>query len=138
MRILLECGTTTSFMSSWAERLRDTSASKPTRAKSAREDDAKRWASPKSPVNARAMMLAFLLQPLVALAGTASFDCSKASTRTERTICADTLLSEFDVALASAYRTLISQSFSPLEFRQEQASWLKKRDMCQDADCLRA
>jgi uncharacterized protein YecT (DUF1311 family) len=84
------------------------------------------------------MILAFLLQPLAALAGTASFDCSKASTLTERIICVDPLLSEFDIALASAYRTLISQSFSPLEFRQEQASWLKKRDLCQDADCLRA
>jgi uncharacterized protein len=88
-------------------------------------------------VNGRLLMM-LLVVPAAALAGTASFDCSKASARVEMVICADPLLSDFDVALANAYRTTLSQSFSSYEIRQQQRSWLKRRNACRDADCVRA
>jgi uncharacterized protein len=84
------------------------------------------------------ILMALFLAPAAALAGTASFDCSKASTRVEMVICADPLLAEFDVALANAYRTTLSQSFSPSEIRQQQTSWLKRRNACREPDCIRA
>ena len=91
-----------------------------------------------SPAKPRTLILALLVMPVAGLAGAASFDCSKASTRVEKVICADPLLSEFDTALASAYRTTVSQAFSSQEIRREQASWLKKRNACREANCLRA
>ena len=67
-----------------------------------------------------------------------SFDCSKASTEVEKQICANETLSQLDGLLSSTYKNRQSPNFG-LElkrFRQDQLSWLKDRNKCQDANCI--
>ena len=56
----------------------------------------------------------------------ASFDCTKAATPQEKTICADPELSRVDEQLATAYQTLLAQ-LSPnaaMEVRHDERDWL--------------
>lgn len=71
----------------------------------------------------------------------ASFDCSKATTIIEKTICSDTLLSRLDMELGKIYLNLKKRV--PLEqwneIKSTQIVWLKKRNsICANAnrDCL--
>lgn len=77
----------------------------------------------------------------------ASFDCAKAATPTEKTICATPSLGAKDVRVASYYEMLqdIRPAVSGMAFREfrgyqrrQQAVWLKTvRDACGDrVDCL--
>ena len=62
----------------------------------------------------------------------ASFDCSKAGTFIEHTICNDTKLSKLDEELAEAYKNA-----GKLADKKEQTAWLKsERNACQTAQCL--
>lgn len=57
----------------------------------------------------------------------ASFDCSKAKTKIEKTVCADPQLSALDEKLASTYRTML-EKLSPegqRQLREGQRQWLK-------------
>jgi uncharacterized protein len=67
-----------------------------------------------------------------------SFDCSKASTEVEKQICANKTLSQLDGLLASTYKNRQSPNFGLdlKRFRQDQLSWLKDRNKCQDANCI--
>src|SRR5438045_1794480 len=85
-----------------------------------------------------------LLVPLLAPspAAAASFDCKKAATITERTICADADLSKADEALASQYKEALAKSPQPEALREGQREWLgETRGRCEVAakplDCLR-
>jgi uncharacterized protein len=69
----------------------------------------------------------FLVLPL-ASAEAASFDCKKASTRIDKTICSDPELSKADERLAAAFAAATTASLSPLTLRAEQAEWLRERD----------
>ena len=61
----------------------------------------------------------------------ASFDCSKASNKVERTICSVDSISALDDKLALAYKNAGSS------YKQSQRDWLKKRNKCgADANCL--
>jgi len=61
----------------------------------------------------------------------ASFDCSKASNKVERTICSVASISALDEKLAVAYKKAGSS------YKQSQRDWLKKRNKCgADANCL--
>lgn len=81
---------------------------------------------------------------LAALAATgakaASFDCAKASSTVEKTICADANVSRLDGALGTAYRALMKTVGDDDEMstlvKASQRDWIKLRDTCRDAACL--
>ena len=68
-----------------------------------------------------------------------SFNCAKARTITERTICGNSELSNADARMSNVYSQL-RQSLSKLNFRQlrnKQQAWLKHRGYCfADINCL--
>src|SRR5215831_3345908 len=67
----------------------------------------------------------------------ASFNCLKASTSVEKTICASKVLSNLDEQLAQAYESAIQSSDNPDRVKRQQQEWLRKvRDQCQDEACL--
>lgn len=82
-----------------------------------------------------------------AQAQVASFDCAKASTPTEHTICSMPSLGAKDVRMATIYQILqtVSPAVSGMVFREfrggiqeQQVKWLKReRDICnEDRACL--
>lgn len=77
------------------------------------------------------LLLTFLLSVGVGTAGqTASFDCSKARSETEKAICADKNLSLIDEELFEAYKNYIptGQEYTPI--LESMAKWREARDRC--------
>lgn len=71
----------------------------------------------------------------------ASFDCAKAGSSTEKTICQSLQLASFDRSVASAYlqaRTQAKQDGDgSSELLSSQKAWMHQRDACQaDAKCI--
>jgi uncharacterized protein len=68
----------------------------------------------------------------------ASFDCSKASTWVEKSICADPLLGKLDEALARNYQGMLASvgGHAKKEFKKEQLKWLARRNQCTSTVCL--
>ncbi len=83
----------------------------------------------------------------------ASFDCAKAATETEKTICSSVSLAAFDVSVAGSYKHVLGyydfalRTYDPsikpqtvkqlAAFKQSQREWLKTRDKCGgDVACL--
>jgi uncharacterized protein len=67
----------------------------------------------------------------------ASFDCAKASTRTEKTICTDQQLSDLDDLLMISYTKALSRESDKSPLKTAQRNWLKSvRNICQDKTCL--
>ena len=73
-----------------------------------------------------------------AQARAASFDCAKAATPAERTICGDFELETLDTQLAGAFAGALDRSLRPAELRSGQREWLQARNACADQACLRA
>ena len=74
----------------------------------------------------------------VETASAASFPCEKATTAVEKSICADKAVSELDEHLGryySAARAALGTGKSCLA--QDQKAWLKTRNACKDAKCLK-
>jgi uncharacterized protein len=70
-------------------------------------------------------------------AAATSFDCSKATTEVERTICDDEQLSLQDDLLTKTYEQALSVSTNVTEQKAKQRTWLKSiRNTCADATCL--
>jgi uncharacterized protein YecT (DUF1311 family) len=68
----------------------------------------------------------------------ASFDCEKASSEVEKTICSDDELSKLDETLNKVYLQALKRTDIKEQTIESQKQWLKKvRDACQDADCLK-
>lgn len=67
----------------------------------------------------------------------ASFDCNKATTKVEKLICADTAISKFDEELAAVYKTALQDEKQAEAVRQVQKQWLKERNGCSDAACVK-
>ena len=71
----------------------------------------------------------------------ASFDCRKAKTDTEKTICRKATLNVLDQRMAHVYRGLLSlvgHSGQRDQFRADQLYWLNVRDACgTSTPCLR-
>lgn len=66
-----------------------------------------------------------------------SFDCSKADSAVERSICGDPKLSELDVAMVSAYNSLLSKAADKPGVRTAQATWRDMvRNECSAVQCL--
>lgn len=80
----------------------------------------------------------YILQ--VDMAGAASFDCSKASTAAERTICGNTNLSQLDARTAGMYFTILGNNYPAATLTQvknSQRRFLATRNACgANVDCL--
>jgi len=72
----------------------------------------------------------------------ASFNCAKAKSPTEKTICGNATLSILDQRMGAKYKVLIkllgAGSAQADQIRAEQVWWLSRRDSCgTDAFCVR-
>ena len=87
----------------------------------------------------RALIVAALGIALIAETQAASFDCAKAATTVEHLICRHDVLSALDDALAATYRqaSALAQPGAS-EPKASQRLWLKRRNACNDADCVAA
>jgi uncharacterized protein len=107
-----------------------------------------RQPKPRRACKVRRTLLATLLLAAASVAHgqMASFDCDKASTRAEKTVCASPALGAKDVTLAAYFQLLLrlkpsTAGMAYREFddtlRSSQHQWLLERDACQaDAACL--
>lgn len=70
----------------------------------------------------------------------ASFDCARARTSMETTICADPALSKLDERLAASYRRAQNVSGAKAAVTRSQRGWLASPELglCGDAACYRA
>ena len=69
----------------------------------------------------------------------AGFDCSKASSFVEKTVCSDRELSNLDDLLATSYKRALSKSSDLNSLKSQQREWIKQgRDQCKDIACIRA
>jgi uncharacterized protein YecT (DUF1311 family) len=68
-----------------------------------------------------------------------SFDCSRASTRSEKAICANARLAVLDAELAVIYRGVLRSNVSDntkFQFVGSQKHWIAERDECTNDGCL--
>ncbi|MBK1632229.1 hypothetical protein CKO31_16080 [Thiohalocapsa halophila] len=79
---------------------------------------------------------AALLALAAASVGAASFDCTQASTRVEKLICADAELSRLDSKLGAVYEDARQNTRDPKALLAAQRGWLAQRNRCDDSDCL--
>jgi uncharacterized protein len=82
-----------------------------------------------------------LLAAAAAMAGlqaqAASFDCAKASSQTEKSICASDQVSMLDEELSKVYTDAARTHTNSNALRASQREWLRNtRDKCQDEACL--
>jgi len=71
------------------------------------------------------------------LLSAASFDCTKAVSRVEKSICSEPLLSELDTLLSRTYKKVLTHTSSRQAVKASQYKWLKIRNKCDDDDCLK-
>ena len=72
------------------------------------------------------------------LAHATSFDCAKASTTIEKTICADDQISALDSRLMETYKKALSETSNADDVKADQKTWLSKiRNKCPDAECIK-
>lgn len=66
-----------------------------------------------------------------------SFNCDKASTNVEKSICNDSNLAKLDIKIAMAYEKAIrTNRINSESIKNSQKSWLKVRDNCLDVECI--
>ncbi|MGF6699561.1 uncharacterized protein OKW38_004173 [Paraburkholderia sp. MM5496-R1] len=72
------------------------------------------------------------------LAHATSFDCKKASTYVEKTICSSPLLGKLDDALADNYRDMLASDLGDggASLKKEQRAWVARRNKCTSEKCL--
>ena len=68
----------------------------------------------------------------------ASFDCTKASTRTEKLICSDSELASLDIELSKAYANARNSldAAGKKALLDEQRKWLEAYNQCSDKPCV--
>tara|TARA_B110000908_G_C10108083_1_gene381699 strand:+ start:283 stop:672 length:390 start_codon:yes stop_codon:yes gene_type:complete len=74
------------------------------------------------------------------MANAASFDCNKAATFVERTICANPELSTLDDLMANNYRVMKAAGIgagAQSHLKQSQRDWIKVRNKCSGIACLK-
>lgn len=86
-------------------------------------------------------LISFLIPTLLFITGmsaqAASFDCAKASTSVEKTICADSQLSELDSQLMQAYKNSLSSTADANLLKSQQINWLlNTRNKCTEPTCI--
>lgn len=67
-------------------------------------------------------------------ASAASFDCAKAKTDVEKAVCADPQLSDLDVQLAAAWRSMLNAVKDPAALRLKQREWAEGRSSCSEGE----
>ena len=67
----------------------------------------------------------------------ASFDCGKATSEVEKIICGDDELSRLDESLNKAYLQALEWKDIKNRIVKSQRQWLKVRNACKDAECLK-
>lgn len=78
-----------------------------------------------------------VLLPFFNAAHAASFDCRKATTAVERTICSNEALSRLDSQLKADFDTALARATDPAALRAAQRNWLTEvRDKCVDQACI--
>ncbi|MHB1702178.1 MAG: lysozyme inhibitor LprI family protein [Acidobacteriaceae bacterium] len=84
------------------------------------------------------LLLAFTMFFVSSSAFAVSFDCAKASTFVEKTICSDPLLRRLDDALSSNYKAMLGADLgAPAgSLRIEQRKWIANRNACTTRECL--
>ncbi|WP_295448668.1 hypothetical protein [uncultured Thiodictyon sp.] len=85
----------------------------------------------------KVLITLLLVFPLVSASHAASFDCAKAATLVESAVCSDPELSALDDTLSKAYRQALSAAAAAYEIKGSQRDWMKKRNTCKDAVCLK-
>jgi uncharacterized protein YecT (DUF1311 family) len=78
-------------------------------------------------------------QPSPQVTWSPSFDCAKASSFSEKTICTDTLLGKLDGALAENYKYMLASDIGDgarNDLKATQRKWLAERNKCTDNQCL--
>ena len=67
-----------------------------------------------------------------------SFDCSRASTKTEMLICGSRELASLDVQLSRSYNMALADGapMSPSELKSDQRSWIRGNNQCSNESCL--
>jgi uncharacterized protein len=69
----------------------------------------------------------------------ASFNCAKASTWSEKVTCSDHQLSKLDELLMSSYEKALSSTSHKTSLKAAQRKWLESiRNICQDTACLKS
>ena len=74
------------------------------------------------------------------MANAASFNCNKAATFVERTICANPDLSTLDDLMANNYRVMRAAGIgagAQSHLKQSQRDWIKVRNKCSSIACLK-
>lgn len=86
----------------------------------------------------RTLMLAVLL--ISPMAHATSFNCAKAATFVEKTICADATLGKLDDALTDNYNAMLAPDLGDgpdnKALRKEQRAWIAQRNKCTTEKCL--
>ncbi len=80
------------------------------------------------------MLGTVLLVCLSSSSNSASFNCDKAVSKTEKIICSDADLSNQDSKLGQLYKQLENTD----TLKNSQRQWIKNRNLCSDGQCLRA
>ena len=81
-------------------------------------------------------LFAVLLLACVSTARAASFDCAKASSAVEKTICADPALSKADDRMAEVFAAASGATLRPGALRADQLRWLDERNKLTDPAAL--
>ena len=80
--------------------------------------------------------MALFLLTLLSAAHAASFDCARAASPVEQTICHNGKLSHLDETLASAYKKALASAPDREALLASQRAWVATRNACPDAACL--
>ena len=82
-------------------------------------------------------LLLFLILTQAALAYAASFDCNKASSKSEKLICSDQQLSQLDSELGKLYAQAKASATDANAFKSENIKrWKEREANCSDKQCL--
>jgi len=65
-----------------------------------------------------------------------SFDCSKATQKSEKMVCDSPVLSSLDDKMFSLYQKAKADSSNPESLKQAQIAWIKQMRTCNDESCM--
>ena len=83
------------------------------------------------------LVIATLLSMMYVKVQAASFDCKKATTYTEKTICQNPILSTLDEEMVSVFNQVILNKQDAKSIEKQQLQWLQNtRNVCQTHECL--
>ncbi len=87
-------------------------------------------------MKSRTLLVAMLMASPMAHA--TSFNCAKASTYVEKTICSDATLGKMDDALTENYNSMLATDLGDggVSLKKEQRAWIAQRNKCTTDKCL--